>query len=237
MAYDVEDIGVVEAWTHTGYDGDDIALDADNTVCMKNGTLTEDCDEIKDSPGMRVEINVPPSAITALKIRFYLNDVMTSGNQWLMPHTSAAAVSTINEVIGAYTIIGTWIEHDCSPAFIAELGDLGDKCAVRLASNGQNAKSKLGEVEADVTWDQPQLSGITKDKDGAVLTSCKVSLFKVVDEGPPETYEFKESQISDPSTGAYSFGVYEGNNYMIYAEKDDSPHVFDASDNVLQADP
>ena len=236
MAYDVEDIGQVEAWTHTGYDGDDIQLDADNTACMTNGTLTEECDEIKDSPGMRVEINVPPSAITALKVRFYLHSIMTAGNQWLMPYTSAIAVSTTYEVIGDYTVAGVWVEHVCSANFIAELADLGDKCAIRLASFEQSAKSKLGEVEVDVTWDQPQLSGVTKDKNGSVLVSCKVSLFKVIDEGPPETYEFKESQISDGVTGAYSFGVYEGNKYMVYAEKDDTPHVFDATDNVLEAD-
>lgn len=236
MAYSVDDIGQVEAWTHTGYDGDDIQLDEDNTVCMTNGTPSEDCDEIKDSPGMRVEINVPPATITALKVRFYLNSIMTAGNQWLMPHTSAVAVSIMNEVIGDYTTAGVWVEHVCSPAFIAELADLGDKCAVRLASFDQSAKSKLGEVEVDVTWDQPQLSGITKDNNGDVLVSCKVSLFKVISEGPPTEYEFKESQISDGVTGAYSFGVYEGNKYMIYAEKDDTPHVFDATDNVLEAD-
>lgn len=236
MAYSVDDIGKVEAWTHTGYDGDDITLDATITACMTNGSVGEDCDEIKDSPGCRVEINVPPATITVLKVRFYLNSIMTGGDQWLMPYIDANSVSTTNEVIGDYRSAGVWVEHVCSAAFIAQLADLGDKFAVRLASFNQSAKSKLGEVEVDVTWDQPQLSGVTKDKDGSVLVSCKVSLFKVIDEGPPETYEFKESQISDGVTGAYSFGVYEGSKYMIYAEKDDTPHVFDATDNVLEAD-
>lgn len=237
MAYSVDDIGKVEAWTHTGYDGDDTLLDETLTACMTNGTVGEDCDEIKDSPGCRVEVNVPPATITALKVRFYLNSIMTAGDQWLMPYTSAVAVSTNYEVIGDYRSAGVWVEHVCSANFIAELADLGDKFAVRLASFGQSAKSKLGEVEVDVTWDQPQLSGITKDKNGSVLISCKVSLFKVISEGPPETYEFKESQISDGVTGAYSFGVYTGTKYMVYAEKDDTPHVFDCTDNVLEADP
>jgi len=238
MAYSVDDIGKVEAWTHVGsfYDGDDLLLDEDNTVCMTNGTVAEDCDEIKASPGMRVEINVPPATITVLKVRFYLNSIMTAGNQWLLPYTDANTVSPTNEVIGDYTSAGVWVEHVCSAEFIAQLGDLGDKIAVRLASNAEDAKSKLGEVEVDVTWDQPQLSGVTKNKDGSVLVSCKVSLFKIIDEGPPETYEFKESQISDGVTGAYSFGVYEGSKYMVYSEKDDTPHVFDATDNVLEAD-
>lgn len=238
MAYGLEDINKVEAWEFVGgfYDGDDDAFDVDITPCMTNGTPAEDCDEIKASPGVRLEVNVPPATISALKVRFYLNSIMTAGNQWLMPYTSAIAVSTTYEVIGDYSVAGVWVEHVCSAEFIAQLADLGDKFAVRLASNAENAKSKLGEVEVDVTWDQPQLSGITKDKDGSVLVSCKVSLFKIIDEGPPETYEFKESQISDGVTGAYSFGVYTGSKYMVYAEKDNTPHVFDATDNVLEAD-
>lgn len=237
MAYDVEDILLIEAWDTTTYTGDDISWDATNTLCMTNGTLNEDCDEIKTGTiCLRIEIAIPPATISALKVRIYMNSIMASGPNAILPYIDANSVDNTNEVILDYNSAGQWYEHVADAAFIAQLADLGDKIAIRFGANTAVAKSKIGEVEVDVTWDQPQLSGITKDKDGSVLTSCHVSLFKVIDEGPPHEYQWKESQISDGSTGAYSFGVYDGTNYMVYASKDDSPHVFDCTDNVLQAD-
>lgn len=77
------------------------------------------------------------------------------------------------------------------------------------------------------------IEGITKDKYGAVLVSCEVALFKEVG-GTPPTYAFADSVISDGSTGAYSFTVFENPaKFMVYSIKDDTPHVFDVTDNVL----
>lgn len=78
------------------------------------------------------------------------------------------------------------------------------------------------------------ISGVTKDKNGSPLGSCEVALLKEVGGMPPQ-YRFVACTTSDPSTGAYSFQVYENEaRFMVYCIKDDSPHVFDASDNVLQ---
>lgn len=238
MAYGVEHILKVESWTATGYDQDDLALDVDVTDCMTNGTPGDECDEWKEGVlNVRMEIGIPPSAVTALKVRFYLTSVMTAGPNALLPYIDVNSVSITNQVIQDYTVTGQWIEHIVDGAFLAELDDLGDKFALRLAANTGLSKSKLGEVEIDITYTPDYLTGITKDKNGTVLGSCKVSLFKVASEGPPETYTFLESKISDVVTGAYSFDVWAGKKYMIYAEKDDSPHVFDCTDNVLEADP
>lgn len=237
MAYDTEDILVINASTWLDYWTDDIVVGVDNTVCLTNGTVSEDCDETKSGEeGQRIVIAIPPATVTAIKIRVYLNSIMSTGNNSILAYTDANSVTLTGENEQDYSSAGQWVEHILSSTLIAQLGDLGDSFALRFGTNS-GAKSKIGEIEVDVTWDQPQLSGITKDKDGSVLVSCEVALFKVIDEGPPETYEYKESQISDPSTGAYSFGVYEGSNYMVYAVKDNSPHVFDATDNVLEADP
>lgn len=237
MAYGLTDIGAVESWTATNYSSDDITLDIDVTSCMTNGTDSQDCDEWKEGTiNCRVEINVPPSAITALSVRFYLNSIMTAGDNTLLPYTDANSVSTTNEVTSDYSSAGQWVEHVTDASFIAELGDLGDKCAVRLSSN-DGAKSKLGEVNIDITYTQPDLTGITKNVDGSVLGSCEVALFKVISAGPPATYEYISSTTSNASTGAYSFSVWSGQSYMVYSIKEDSPHVFDATDNVLVANP
>jgi hypothetical protein len=78
------------------------------------------------------------------------------------------------------------------------------------------------------------ISGVTKDKNGSILGSCEVALFKA-DTATPPSYEFKAKTTSDAVTGAYSFNVYDQDaQYMVYSIKDDTPHVFDATDNVLQ---
>lgn len=77
------------------------------------------------------------------------------------------------------------------------------------------------------------LSGVTKDASGDALGSCQVFLFK--DNGD-DTCSFIAHQVSNSSTGAYSFtGIADGDPaYFVVAWKDDSPHVFDVSDHVLQ---
>lgn len=236
MAYGVTDIGKVEAWTAANYSADDGALDLDVSTCMLNGTTSEDCDEWKEGTiNGRIVIGIPPSAITALAVRFYLNSIMTGADASLLPYTDANSVSVANEIVESYATAGVWVNHVTDAAFRAELGDLGDKCAVRWASNA-GAKSKLGEVNIDIAYTQPSLTGVSKDKDGTVLGNSEMALFKVISQGPPTTYEFVAAVMSDGS-GNYSFDVWGGIEYAVYLVKDDSPHVFDVTDNVLQADP
>lgn len=236
MAYSVEHITKVEAWTATSYDSDDIVLDEDVTACMTNGTPGEDCDEFKEGTiNCRVEIDIPPDAVTALKVRFYFNSVMTVGDNALLPHTDIDSVDNTNEVVEDYTTPGQWIEHIVDANFIAQLGDLGNAFAVRLSS-GWGAKSKLGEVEIDITFTQPALTGLSLDKDGVALPSCEMAIFETT-EASPNTYDYVDSVTSHGTTGAYSFDVWEGRYYFVRGSKDDEPHVFDTTDHVLEADP
>ncbi len=240
MAYSTEHITKVESWIATGYDQDDIALDIDVTACMTNGTLAEECDEWKEGTlncKVEIDIGVPPSTITSLKVRFYFTTIHTEGDNALVPYIDANSVSTINEVIKAYGIgeAGAWVEHICSAEFIAELADIGGKCYVRLGSP-DIAKSKLGEVEIDVEWQTYPLSGVTKDKDGTILGSCQVALFRVINEGPPKTYKFVKSKTSDAVTGAYSFDVPEGTKYMVSAIKPDGTTVMDVTPSDLEGE-
>ena len=76
------------------------------------------------------------------------------------------------------------------------------------------------------------LSGVTKDKDGATLASCKCFLVK---DNLDQTLSFIDYALSDGS-GNYEFvGVPDTDaQYIVVAWKDDSPHVFDVTDHVLQ---
>jgi len=78
-----------------------------------------------------------------------------------------------------------------------------------------------------------KLEGITKNKDGNVLVSCKCFLFK---DKIDNYLHYKDYVISDAVTGAYSFTGISDNDteFIVVAWKDDTPHVFDMSDHVLQ---
>jgi len=79
------------------------------------------------------------------------------------------------------------------------------------------------------------IAGITKDNDGVALVSCEVHLFKVTGSAP-KTHEFLSKQTSNGTTGAYSFPIFEtvSPGHRVVAQKDDTPHVFDCTDDVLQ---
>ncbi len=78
-----------------------------------------------------------------------------------------------------------------------------------------------------------KLDGITNDKSGDVLGSVECHLYR--DNGD-STVTFLAYQVSHSSTGVYSFTGIENNNleYFVVFFKDDSPHVMDVTDHVLQ---
>lgn len=78
-----------------------------------------------------------------------------------------------------------------------------------------------------------KLEGTTYDKDASALGSCLCFLFK---DNQDDTLTFVDYVLSNASTGAYSFTGLEDNDaqYLVIAWKDDSPHVFDVTDHVLQ---
>lgn len=78
-----------------------------------------------------------------------------------------------------------------------------------------------------------KLEGVTKDKNGNVLTSCKCYLLK---DNLDDTLTFIGYALSDAVTGAYSFMDIGDNDaqYIVVAFKDNTPHVFDVTDHVLQ---
>ena len=78
-----------------------------------------------------------------------------------------------------------------------------------------------------------KLEGITYDKNGDVLVSVDCYLYK---DNLDNTISFKAHVVSNGVTGAYSFtGISDNDaNYLVVFIKDDSPHVMDVTDHVLQ---
>jgi hypothetical protein len=77
-----------------------------------------------------------------------------------------------------------------------------------------------------------QIQGITRDKNGTVLGNCDVFLCR--DNGN-NTATFLAHTTSDANNGVYNFeGGYGTANHFVIAWKDDSPHIFDCTDHVLQ---
>lgn len=84
--------------------------------------------------------------------------------------------------------------------------------------------------EAATTY---KLDGVTYDKNGTILGSCECYLFK---DNQDNTLTFVDYVLSNASTGAYSFTGLSDNDaqYIVVAWKDNTPHVFDVTDHVLQ---
>jgi len=78
-----------------------------------------------------------------------------------------------------------------------------------------------------------KLEGISKDKNGDALGSCLCFLCK--DNGD-NTATYVDYVLSNASTGAYSFtGISDDDaQYFVISWKDDTPHIFDVTDHVLQ---
>lgn len=86
--------------------------------------------------------------------------------------------------------------------------------------------------EVGVDRQEYEISGVTYDKTGSPLGSCHVFLCR--DNGD-NTATYLAHTTSNASTGAFTFqGPYGTADHFIIAWKDDSPHVFDATDHVLQ---
>ncbi len=232
MAYTTDFIYSVGAYILASEFADDGALDLEQLACMTNGVLTASCDEIKEGTlCLKIGIDAAPADITSLSIRFYLQDSMTDGPNTVVPYSDANSVVTTNKDAQDYgaTEEGTWVVHNCDD-MIADMGNVGGRCYLRLVSEG-TAKSKLSEVNIDMVHTAYKVEGITYDNSGVALGSCIVSIFR--DEGSG-VFEYKKTQVSNATTGAYNFSPLPAGDYMVYAWKADTPDVFDAT-NIITA--
>jgi len=81
-----------------------------------------------------------------------------------------------------------------------------------------------------------KIDGITKNNSGTALGSCETFLIK---DNQDQTASFLAHQVSNVSTGAYSFTglTDDSTSYIVISWKDDDPHVFDTTDHILKPVP
>lgn len=210
-------------------------LATDITTCMTDGNLGSNCgaDIRAGNNALRMEVNQDPTGVTSFTARVEISQVMTAGDYAMLAYDSATTVVTTDKIVVNIGATGTF-DFVATAGFISQLFDQGGgSFAVRIIPNLNNsARVSKSEGDHETVGPTIDISGVTRDKDGAVLATAKVSLFKVIDEGPPEEYLFMGSTTSNGS-GVYSFTV-EGtgsDKFMVYAQKDGTPNIFDASDN------
>lgn len=86
-----------------------------------------------------------------------------------------------------------------------------------------------------IAGDTGAISGISKDKSGAILVSCfTIIVQKIEGSGPPHDFIQKGKTTSNATTGAYSFpDLLKSQQHRVDFIKEDTPHVFDCTDDNL----
>ncbi len=211
--------------------GDDGAL-GDQTACLTDDSTGASCVEVKAGVGIRFEWPHNPGAMTSATLKIGVNSIMAAGTLRIAPYSDGNSIDNTN---GKTTVsIGAGGDFDESLAQA-----LVDDClltifTLRLFENGSAAKIKVGELDVEATIATIDLTGVTKDKDGVALGSCGCNLLRRVGSFP-YTFNFVDNLTSHATTGAYTFSYEDDSgNYMVYSVKDNTPHVFDATDHVLQ---
>jgi hypothetical protein len=101
------------------------------------------------------------------------------------------------------------------------------------SSNNWSTSIAYGNLVNAMTGASHTVSGITYDKNGNILGSCTVYLFR--DNGN-STASFVAATTSNAVTGAYSFTVYSGSTYFVVAFGVKSAvDVFDCTDRIVTA--
>jgi len=76
-----------------------------------------------------------------------------------------------------------------------------------------------------------RISDVTRDKEGNPLGGVQVSLFEAIGSG---VYIYRQTTVSNATTGAYSFEVTADTDYMITARITGTPNRFDCTDSNLR---
>lgn len=217
---------------NTGGETADDGTLVDKTTCLTDDSSATSCVEVKAGVSIRFESNHVPAAMSAVTVRIGVESIMAAGTLTFSAYTDFNTITTTAQVTTVSITGGGDVDTVITQALLDEIGTSIFTLRLREAASG--AKIKTGELDIEFTVATIALSGVTKDKDGAALGSCAVALFRRTGTFP-YSYEFVEALTSNVTTGAYTFNYEDdGANYMVYSMKEDTPHVFDAGDNVLQ---
>lgn len=141
----------------------------------------------------------------------------------------------------SWNIIDSWSGNGTTtftakgPYDLSSYGNSDFKVRLRIVTGGTAYQNDFSWDEVRIYGDekvQYYVSGITKDKNGNILGSCECHLLK---DNLDNTLTFVGYVLSNATTGAYSFTVWDNDaQYLVVSWKDDTPHVFDVTDHVLQ---
>jgi len=156
------------------------------------------------------------------------------GSEFYVEYATVASPNETTDWTILETITGTatdeWITDTFDFSGVAATSTLW----IRIRFNSLNAYTNdlAFSTWREYTVTVYELSGVTYDKNGDVLGSCECYLFK---DNLDNTLTFVDYALSNASTGAYTFTIFDGDaQYLVVAWKDDTPHIFDVTDHVLQ---
>jgi hypothetical protein len=148
------------------------------------------------------------------------------GSDWQEVWTSDDTPDNIND--------GSWTLQNPS---ISTYGDYNANFQIRFGLDSDGGTNYRGwfidavEVTGDVATNY-QIEGKTYDTSGGVLSTVKCLLLRDDQDSTCTVVDYTTSNGS----GEYSFTGISDNSaqYLVYAWKDDSPHIFDITDHILE---
>lgn len=213
-----------------------VALGIAGTLTLPNAAVT-----FAGNVGFTVG-TLTNTTITATRITTF-----TAGNTY----TITTALNTVSAA--AQTVRFTWISSHATNKVAITLQpgatqDVAFLDPTRIDSSGGQAIFSYhgvittsfnwsvllgyGNIIKDLTGAALTIAGVTYDKNGSILGSCDVYLWR--DNGN-NTATYIAYVLSNASTGAYSFTVFPGSTYFVTAMKAGATPVMDVTDRTLVA--
>jgi hypothetical protein len=236
MAFDNIMIDTVKLVILTNRTSDDGTLTP--RTCFIDGDVNTNCEEMTaGTEGLRIQLNVPKTAFTAMTVKFWDAGYMDAGDMSVMPYTDINSVDDTHDV-SETLISGEDIDFPLTQDFFDDMGDAdgAGNVAIRCVSaDGSSPKPKGAEIEIEMTWNTAPLTGFTYDNDGAALGDQVVQAYKVVSTGPLVLADEPfATDTSHSSTGAYSLDLY-AEDWILIAFDAGSPDKMDISEIITHS--
>jgi hypothetical protein len=126
----------------------------------------------------------------------------------------------------------TWV--DVGPWYCSGYENTDFRVRFRVVNGGTTYQNDFAVSQFRIYGNSKtlyEISGATLDKDGDPLYPCQVHLLR--DNGD-DTATWLAHTESSGTSGSFSFqGAYSGAEHFLISWKDDTPHVFDASDHNI----
>ncbi len=240
--------GVLELYTLNLNGAYTLTINSNRIKCYGTFYLPNANSTVTGNAGLTASVITPNTGITAARTHTFKESIeyiydniyyrgLVAGNSVF---TSAHASTK--------TIITLTLGGDADIAFLnptridSSKGSSIHSYAVSVTDSRNWARFIRGgvvSIDSATTGMTLAISGVTRDKNGAVLGSCTCYLFRegssaIRPEGTAQV-QWIATQVSDPTTGAYSFAAWAGSTYFVVAFKAGATPVMDVTDRTLTA--